>query len=58
MNRLLSYSTIEALIALSAAAAAAEIRDDTLVAGVFQFSCPQKWRSTDNSVVNYFCLEN
>ena len=58
MNRLLSYSTIEALIALLAAAAAAEIRDDTLVAGVFQFSCPQKWRGTDNSVVNYFRLEN
>ena len=48
---------IWALIALSAAAASAEIRDDNLVAQVFQFSCLQKWGSTDNFVVNYFCLE-
>ena len=36
------------LIALSAAAATAEIRDDNLVARVFQFVCLQKWVSTDN----------
>ena len=48
------WVNIQSLIALLAAAAG--ICDDTLVAGVFQFTCQQKWHSTDNAIVNYVCL--